>query len=41
MGREFQRPAREVDERVPTVRLLQAGEATDGSYKFALVRYWL
>jgi uncharacterized delta-60 repeat protein len=29
------------DERVPTVRLLQAGEATDGSYKFALVRYWL
>lgn len=29
------------DDRVPTVRLLQAGEATDGSYKFALVRYWL
>lgn len=29
------------DERVPTVRLVQAGEATDGSYKFALVRYWL
>lgn len=29
------------DERVPTVRLLQAGEATDGTYKFAVVRYWL
>jgi len=29
------------DERVPTVRLLQAGEATDGTYKFALQRYWL
>jgi uncharacterized delta-60 repeat protein len=29
------------DERIPAVRLLQAGEATDGSYKFALVRYWL
>jgi uncharacterized delta-60 repeat protein len=33
--------ALQVDERVSTVRLLQAGEATDGSYKFALVRYWL
>ena len=31
----------QVDERVPTVRVLQAGEATDGRYKFALVRYWL
>lgn len=29
------------DDRVPTVRLIQAGEATDGSYKFALQRYWL
>jgi uncharacterized delta-60 repeat protein len=33
--------ALQVDDRVPTVRVLQAGEATDGSYKFALVRYWL
>lgn len=33
--------ALQVDERVSTVRLIQAGEATDGSYKFALQRYWL
>jgi uncharacterized delta-60 repeat protein len=31
----------QVDDRVPTVRLLQAGEASDGTYKFGLVRYWL
>jgi len=34
----------QLDERittVPTVRVLQAGEASDGGYKFALVRYWL
>ena len=30
------------DERVSTVRVLQAGEASDaGGYKFALLRYWL
>ena len=29
------------DDRVPTVRLLQAGEASDGGYRFALLRYWL
>ncbi|MBX3605463.1 MAG: hypothetical protein KF788_09330 [Piscinibacter sp.] len=29
------------DERVPTVRVLQAGEASDSGYKFALLRYWL
>lgn len=33
--------ALQFDERVQTVRVLQAGEATDGGYKFALVRYWL
>jgi uncharacterized delta-60 repeat protein len=33
--------ALQVDERVPTVRVLQAGEATDATYKFGLVRYWL
>lgn len=32
----------QLDERVSTVRVLQAGEASDaGSYKFALLRYWL
>lgn len=32
----------QLDERVSTVRVLQAGEASDaGGYKFALVRYWL
>ncbi len=30
------------DDRVPTVRVLQAGEASDGGgYKFGLVRYWM
>jgi uncharacterized delta-60 repeat protein len=29
------------DERVSTVRVLQAGEASDGGYKFGLLRYWL
>lgn len=29
------------DERVPTVRVLQAGEASDGGNRFALLRYWL
>lgn len=29
------------DDRVPTVRLLQAGEANEGGYRFALLRYWL
>lgn len=33
--------ALQVDERVPTVRVIQAGEATDGNYKFGLLRYWL
>jgi uncharacterized delta-60 repeat protein len=33
--------ALQADERVGTVRALQAGEATDGSYKFGLLRYWL
>jgi hypothetical protein len=28
------------DDRVPTVRVLQAGEAGDGGYKFGLVRHW-
>lgn len=29
------------DERVPTVRVLQAGEASEGGNRFALLRYWL
>ena len=30
------------DDRVPTVRVLQAGEASEGGgYKFALARFWL
>lgn len=29
------------DERVSTVRVLQAGEASEGGYQFALLRYWL
>ena len=34
--------ALQVDERIPTVRVLQAGEASkDGGYQFALLRYWL
>ena len=33
--------ALQADERVPTVRVLQAGEASDGGYKFGLLRYWL
>ena len=31
----------QLDERVSTVRLLQAGEASSGGYKFGLLRYWL
>lgn len=32
----------QADERIPTVRALQAGEATQpGGYQFALLRYWL
>jgi len=32
----------QADERVPTVRALQAGEANEGGgYQFALMRYWL
>jgi hypothetical protein len=33
--------ALQADDRVPTVRVLQAGEASDGGYKFGLLRYWL
>ncbi|MBC7938981.1 MAG: hypothetical protein H7Z19_04330 [Chitinophagaceae bacterium] len=33
--------ALQVDERVDTVRVLQAGEASDSGNKFALLRYWL
>jgi len=31
----------QVDERVPTVRALQAGEVADQNHDFGLVRYWL
>lgn len=31
----------QADERVPTVRVLQAGEANDANNDFALLRYWL
>lgn len=31
----------QADARVPTVRLLQAGEASEGGYRFGLLRYWL
>jgi uncharacterized delta-60 repeat protein len=31
----------QADERISTVRLLQAGEASSGGYKFGLLRYWL
>lgn len=31
----------QADERIPTVRVLQAGEASDGGFKFGLLRYWL
>lgn len=31
----------QADERVPTVRVIQAGEATSGNHNFALTRYWL
>jgi uncharacterized delta-60 repeat protein len=31
----------QLDERISTVRALQAGEASDSGYKFALLRYWL
>lgn len=31
----------QADERISTVRVLQAGEASDGGFKFALLRYWL
>jgi uncharacterized delta-60 repeat protein len=33
--------ALQVDERVSTVRVLQAGEASEGGFRFALQRYWL
>jgi uncharacterized delta-60 repeat protein len=33
--------ALQADDRVPTVRVLQAGEASDSGYKFGLLRYWL
>lgn len=34
--------ALQADDRIPTVRVLQAGEASkDGGYQFALLRYWL
>jgi uncharacterized delta-60 repeat protein len=33
--------ALQVDERISTVRVLQAGEASEGGFRFALQRYWL
>ena len=31
----------QADDRVPTVRALQAGEVSDQNHDFGLVRYWL
>jgi len=46
----FQRPgdhaggralALQVDDRISTVRVLQAGEVSDSGYKSGLLQYWL